>query len=249
MADYTVLSWQNEHALEAFPLEAPFELENFLVDASFVQFDGFIPILRKIVVASEEIVITLVFDEGEVSATYAKSSNNYFLRFYGVDNRYLGTVTFGAGLQLLWAGYVGQKLERNIKFLPHLVRSIPLKDAVYTFDSLYGDITLDSATDSTAVMVLPNAQAQTLLTGKTVFYNLESSRSLITFNAVKNHGLYSTADTLKPLKKINLVAPVANNIYLSSNDIIKFTSFNNKRLNVSLVGESSGGSIVPTLAA
>jgi hypothetical protein len=249
MAEYTVLSWQNEHALSSFPLEEPFELENFLVDAAFVQFDGFVPVLRKIVVSAESIAVTLLFDEGEVTADYLKSSNTYFLKFYGTNDRYLGTLVFGAGLQLLWAGYVGQKLDRNIKFLAHLVRSVPLKDAVYTFDSLYGSLILDSSIDSTAVVALPNTQTQSLSTGKTVFYNLDKPSERITFNAVKNHGIYSTADGIKPLKKINLVSPIDNNIYLASNDIIKFTSFNNKRLNISLVGESAGASIVPTLTS
>lgn len=249
MSEYTVLSWQNEHALSNFPLEEPFDLENFLVDASFVQFDGFVPILRRIAVTAEDIAVTLLFDEGEVTATYVKNSNLYFLKFYGLDSRYLGRLTFGAGLQLLWASYVGQKLDRNLKFLAHLVRSVPLKDAVYTFDSLYGAITLDSALDSSAIVALPNSQTQALSTGKTVFYNLDKDSERITFNAVKNHGLYATSDSIKPLKKINLVSPIDNNIYLASNDIIKFTSFNNKRLNISLVGESAGSSIVPTLTS
>lgn len=248
MSTYTILSWQNEHALTSFPLAEPFEIENFLVDASFIQFDGFVPRLKKIKVFPEQIDVTILFDSGEITGTYLKSSTTYCLRFYENSVRFLGSITFGAGLQILWASYLGQQLERDLPFYRHLVKSIPLKDAVYTLDSLYGDVIFESLMDSSTIVVQPNALNSTLATGKTIFYNTDKTKENLTFNAVKNHAIYSNTDKLKPLKKINLVKPIDNNIYLSSNDVIKFNSFNNKRLNITLVGEASDVSMVPTLA-
>jgi hypothetical protein len=248
MAIYTTLSWQNENSLTSFPLAEPFDLENFLVDASFIQFDGFTPRLKKIKVFPEQLDVTILFDVGEVTSTYHKSSEAYCLRFYENSARFLGSITFGAGLQIMWASYLGQQLERDLPFYRHLVKSIPLKDAVYTLDSLYGEIEFDSLMDSSTIIALPNTLNSTLATGKTIFYNTDKAKENLTFNAVKNHAIYNNADKLKPLKKINLVKPIDNNVYLSSNDVIKFNSFNNKRLNITLVGESSDISMVPTLA-
>lgn len=248
MSQYTILSWQDEHALTSFPLAEPFELENFLVDASFIQFDGFVPRLKKIKVFSEHLEITILFDAGEVTATYLKSSSSLCLRFYENSARFLGSLTFGPGLQIMWANYMGQQLERDLPFYNYLVKSIPLKDAVYTLDSLYGDVEFTSVMDSSTVVVQSNSLNSSVYTGKTIFYNTDKPSENLTFNAVKNHGIYNAADNLKPLKKINLVKPIDNNVYLSSNDVIKFNSFNNKRLNITLVGEASDVSMVPTLA-
>ena len=255
MANYTVLSWQNEHSLESFPLSSPFEVEDFLVDASFIQFDGFTPVLAEVDVKIDRLVVTILFDEGEVETTYLKTSFNAGvtqMRCFGADSRYLGCLTLGAGVESLWSDYVGQNLKSGVSFFSHLVRSIPLKDAVYTLDKLYGDVEFGAIVDILdPLAVLATSTTSLIPRGKTVFYNVDKNSENITFNAVKNHALGTASVlTLHPLKKINLVAPIANNVYLASNDIIKFNSFNNQSLNIALVGSgTSATNLVPTLAS
>jgi hypothetical protein len=249
MSNYTTLSWHNEHALTSFPFQTPNEFESLFVDAAFVQFDNFIPRLKNIKFSDDYLRLIILFDSGEITGQLSKNSPNPHLRFYENASRFLGVVTFGSGLLDFWEKYLGQEIKIDLSFNAHLVRSIPLKDAVYTLDGLYGVIKFDSLDDSSTAITMPGGNINTVSTGKTVFYNLDALNENITFNAVKNHHIYSSSKTIKPLKKINLVKPVDNNIYLSSNDVVKFNSLNNKRLEVSVAGISTGALNLPTLSS
>jgi hypothetical protein len=255
MASYTVLPWQNENSLTSYPLETPFELENFIVDASFIQFDAFVPVLKEIDVRQTDLRLKFQTDAGEIGARYFlvdHRAGKQDLRIFAQNNRYLGCLALGAGADVLWTSYVGQKLELNIKFLAHTVRSIPLKDAVYTLDSLYGDVQFDSAIDTLEKYAqFESSSTQLIPRGKTVFYNIQNTPKVFSFNAVKNHSVAKAALMPKALKKINLVRPVDNNVYIASNDVLKFTPFNGQRLNIALAGDSvfTSSSIVPTLAS
>jgi hypothetical protein len=250
MSGYDVLAWQNETGLSSYPLTLPLDIQDFLVDASFIQFDNFIPGLRKLVVSPDTIEVTINFDCGEVigSVTRTKYNNRFrFIQFYTQD-RYLGVVSLGAGTDRVWLECVGQTITRNIPFRDNTVRSIPSKDAVYTIDSKYGDIVFGAIGDIQDVFTeIGGIIYKTQAGGNTMLYNESRDLNSITFNAVGNHKIPDTTGVMKPLKKINLVAPINNNIYIQSNDVIKFKSINNLNLSISLVGNSSGASIVPTL--
>lgn len=240
MATYNPLSWQNENTLSGYPFDRDLEVQGIIVDAKFVQFDNFIPVLNYIYVDFSKIELSISFDYGTSSSvTFLKSKydlgNSYrHLRIYQPsNNRYLGTVVFGEGVQILWQQYAGQKLVLNVPFLSETVRSIPSKDAVYLFDSSYGDINLGRTEKD-----------------RTIFYNVSEEMNSITFNAVGGHSVTEVIDEglVNGLKQINLVKPLHNNINLASNDIIKIASVNASSLQISLVaGNKSTAFSLPTL--
>jgi len=241
MPTYNVLSWQNENALTNYPLDVPLEVQDFIVDAKFIQFDGFIPVLNYIFVEADRIRLAITFDYGQNTAIdflkeeYLLGESHRNLRIYtpGGD-RYLGVLVFGLGAYELWRGYTGRKLTYDAPFLPDTVRSIPFKDAVYLFDGNYGDVTISKSAGDTAVFFNTNTNAE---------FNA------ITFNAVGGHSVDSISSSNTALRKINLVKPVKNNITLAPNDVIKVTSVNTAALSIDLVaGASSSSFALPTLS-
>ena len=64
MATYNALNWQNENSLSNFPLSSYIEFRDFLVDARFVQFDNFTPVLNTITVDETSVTLTITFDYG-----------------------------------------------------------------------------------------------------------------------------------------------------------------------------------------
>ena len=238
MAIYNVLNWQNENALSSYPLNSDVDVQDFIVDARFVQFDNFVPVLNYVKIDSDRITLAITFDYGQHTAieffksTYDNGEKYRVVRIYSpIDNRYMGSLTFGQGAAELWTSYVGRKLVYNISFAENTVRSIPSQDAVYTLDGNYGVIAL-GRTDSDT----------------TIFYNCVNSsedRSVV-FNAVGGHAVSGNKEGLR---KINLVTPLNNNINLASNDVIKISSFNAASLTIDLVaGSPSTAFIIPTLA-
>jgi len=261
MAEYTVLPWQNENSLSSYPLVLPFDYDGFIVDASFIQFDYFIPLLKNVFVSPSEIAITIIFDYVELTQQYQRSEFNdgkREVRF--IDNdRYLGCLTLGENTVFLWDNFVGQNISRQIPFLANTVRSIPSKDAVYTFDGIYGDVIFDVELDEIdtftslgefnyGVSLINGLIFQSSAGGNNIFYNINTGKNALVFNAVGNYTL--PEQTVWALKKINLIPPINNNLFLSSNDVIKFNSINNQKIQVSLAGENDpGASIVPTLTS
>jgi hypothetical protein len=241
MASYNPLNWQNENALASFPFDSDLEFQDFIVDARFVQFDNFIPTLNYIYVDFNKIDLSVTFDYGEALLTFLKSEylkgETYRnIRVYQpLNSRYLGSIVFGEGLETLWQQYSGQKITHNARFSADTVRSIPSKDAVYLFDSSYGNISLGRTALDT-----------------TIFYNVSEELNSVTFNAVGGHSVNEIIETgsSNGLKQINLVKPLHNNINLASNEIIKITPVNASSLQIALVaGSKSSAFSIPSLIA
>ena len=233
MSIYNPLNWQNEQALSGFPFSESLDVQDLIVDAKFVQFDGFQPLLNYIYVSADSAEISMTFDYGIKTITLSKTSfsDGGVYHIYEEGNyRYLGLLSFGLGVKDLFSNYVGRNLEYNLAFDISTVRSIPSQDAVYLFDGNYGDVELSRSSGD-----------------KTIFYNLSLDLNSITFNAVTMHNIEDYG-TLQGLKKINLVPPLNNNINLASNDVVKVNALNSSSLTLELVaGSASSAFIVPTL--
>lgn len=245
MAIYNPLSWQNEAALSNHPFAFELEIQDVIVDAKFVQFDNFIPILNYIQVERESLRLAITFDYGQNSSitllksTYTQGDKYKCVRIYDpAGYRYLGTLTFGAGVYALWEAYVGRKLAYDVSFAEYVVRSIPSKDAVYLFDGSFGDVELGRTVSDT-----------------TIFYNTrtpadnDAGWNSITFNAVAGHSVTDTLQNFNGLRKINLVPPLHNNITLSSNEVVKVNVSNNTCTINLVAGSPSTAFVVPTLIA
>lgn len=240
MAIYNPLSWQNENALSSYPFTFDIDPQDLIVGASFAQFDGFLPTLNTVFVNADSLVFNITFDAGIRSgitvykAVYDIGIHYRNVRIYTEDgSRYLGVLTIGPGAQSLWASYVGREFKLNVPFCADSVRSVTSKDAVYLFDSNYGDIELGRTQGD-----------------KTIFYNVSLDLNSITFNAVTNHSIDDPSLKPEGLRRINLVPPKDNNINLAANDVIKFTALNNSSITVDLVsGTSSATFTLPTLTS
>lgn len=241
MADTTVLSWQNENTLRNHPFTQFVDLAGFIVDASFVQFDGFKPVLNYVQVANSSMELSVQFDYGEHLVTVEKSSlessSSFPLRMHATDRagdnvRYLGCIVFGASARDVFERFVGQKLILAATFCTSLTRSIPSKDAVYSFDSMFGDVSLSRT-----------------VSDHCLFYNINSSYNSLTYNAVSNHR-YDPSRRVTALKQLNLVKPVNNNIFIASNDVVKVEPVGGAAINISLVTSTAPGqSLLPTTLA
>jgi hypothetical protein len=245
MTPYEVLEFQNENALAGYPLIQGLEVSGILVDASFIQFDNFVPILNSIQIDADRLTLTITFDCGLISnivllkqSYNAEGGEHRHLRIYQTNPknpddlkyRYLGVVCFGSGVEQLWLTYIGRKLLFNLPFAANTVRSIPLNDGVYMFDGNYGEVSLGRTSTDSAM-----------------FYNFSPELNSITFNAVSGHSIISNNG--KGLKSINLVKPINNNINLASNDIVKITPTSSAAtLSFDLVaGSPSGAFKLPSL--
>lgn len=229
MAKYNPLNWQNENAISNYPLSYAFELQDFIVDARFVQFDNFVPVLDYVMVENDRVRLAITFDHGQqTNIEYVPLGNQgKCVRIYqSQSNRYMGLLVFGGGASTLISTYAGQTVSVSTPFLASTVRSIPLKDAVYTLDGSYGDVVMGRTMDD-----------------KTIFYSVHE-KTLI-FNAVT---LHEAVGAPEGLRKINLVPPVNNNINISYNDVIKLSSFSSSSITIDLVsGSPSSSFTLPTL--
>lgn len=237
MASYNPLSWQNENALSSYPFATDLDVQDFIVDAKFVQFDDSIPILNYVTIDLDRIQLNILFDAGEILITFLKTMYDRGeayrnVRIYNATgDRYMGVISFGPGTQTLWNEFIGRRLQYNIAFSTETTRSIPSKDAVYTFDGYYGDALLNRTQDDAAI-----------------FYNVSIPLNSVTFNAVGGHSVAGV--TPEGLRKINLVGPKNNNVTLSANDVIKINSVNARSLRINLVaGKGSKTFLLPTLTS
>ena len=237
MAKLNPLDWQNENSLSNYPFTEKQDIQDFIVDASFIQFDNYTPILNSVVVADDRLRISMTFDYGTdetivfMRSAYNQGEQYRQLRIYTPDkDRYLGVLVFGEALADLWQKALGATLKFKGSFLPELSKSIPSNAAVYSFDGNYGDVTLGRASTDSAI-----------------FYNTSLSLNAITCNAVQNHAVPENS-VKEGLRKINLVPPLNNNINLVSNDVVKIKAFNGASLTIELVsGASSSSFVIPTL--
>jgi hypothetical protein len=218
-----VLSWLNETSLSPYPLARSYGYDGFIVDANFIQFDYFIPILNTITVDDVNITLNITFDLSTESIELPLS----FFTGAGVfssiraNNRYIGKLVFGSGVNAVISELNNSTFTVNTPFLSHLVKSIPTVSGVYSIDNLYGDLTFDS--------------------NGTVFYEEAGN---ITFNAVATANI----DTSPYLKTLNSVVPILNNVYLKDSEVIKITSNGPSQLLISMVGSADALSndVIPT---
>jgi len=133
------ISWQNETSLTQYPLSRSLGYDSLLIDANFVQFDNFVPVLKKIVFGNVNLTITITFDHytKEISVPISNFSGlpyTYKLKF---DDRYVGKLVFGADANVICENLNNHELNVEIPFLVFLVKSIPSKSGLFTLNQQY----------------------------------------------------------------------------------------------------------------
>lgn len=216
------LDWENQNAVSAYPFTQDAPFNNVVVDASFQQFDNFIPTFNYILVSSTFITVNVTYDTGTNNfvlqqSDYASGIN--FIRLFD-GTRYIGRITFQDGVNSLWNTYVGQKIVFNLSFVATTVKSISSACGVFSISKLHGNVSFTKGSSD-----------------NNIFFN--SGSNFITFNAVGNNQLPSSP-TIKALKLLNLMAPINNNVFISSSDVIQINGDGIGSLNISLVGSQPG---------
>lgn len=209
-----VLSWTNETSLTPYPLAKSFGYDNFLVDANFVQFDNFIPVLKGIQLVNGYLNITILFDLGAVTTSVAVADAQQYRftqKIFSAD-RYMGKLIFGPDTNLLVDSNIANltTLQLNIPFLSHLVRGIPSKAGVFSVDSKFGALAFTSHSE--------------------IWY--DTSGNNVTFNAVAGID-YNVTPYLKTL---NTITPTHNGVYIEDNQVLKIRSTGTATLEASIVG-------------
>jgi hypothetical protein len=240
-----ILEWQNETGLTAYPLQSSSSIDDFIVDASFVQFDNFIPTLVSVFPNSESIQITITFDTGNITVTYTLldfEAGKNFVHIYqdGTKNRYLGSLVFGLGTANLFTNFVSVLMPLNIPFIPGTVTSVASNTGVFSFEGLIGDV----------VITRP---ATTLNDDNSIFFNVSGTN--VVMNAVLYHAFLHNPPT-QALTQVNRMGPQvqdgysSNSIFISSNDVVKFNSTSVGTIDINLVGTTLAQTpiVVPSLA-
>lgn len=208
-----VLPWTNENSLTPYPLTRSFGYDTLLVDANFIQFDGFVPILKSISRDDDSLVFTIQFDLEQVDLTVDIPE-----MLPGVtvpissSGRFLGSLTVGTGTSRFVDNALGTQsvIELNIPFISSLVKSIPSTAGVYSIESKYGDLTFEH--DSK------------------IWYDVDGQD--VTFNAVS--GLDYDGELY--LKTLNSVSPIDHGVRMEDNQVIKIRSTAPSVIEISLVG-------------
>lgn len=209
-----VYSWTSETSLTPHPLTKSFGYDSLLLDANFVQFDNFVPVLKTIKLNDDKLEITIQFDlllkTITPLITDIDSSGDYVKIYDG--SRYLGTLVFGLGVTRFLASVGDQTtLTINTPFLAHLVKSIPSTCGVYSINEEFGPLSFTS-----------DANINYIVSGQD-----------IEFNAIA----YPAASADNYLKTLNSVAPTDNSVFIKSTEIIKVRG-QSSTVEVSLVGNS-----------
>ena len=213
----STLSWTTETSLSPYPLSKSFGYDSFLIDANFVQFDGFVPILKTIKVADASLEITIKFDLVEKKLSYLKTDITTIgsLKKIYDNERYLGTLVFGSGVTALIGSLGNQStVTVNLPFLAHTVKAIPSGAGLYSIDAKYGELSFSS--------------------DNYISYDVDDND--IEFNAVA----YPPASEELYLKTLNSVGPTNNNVFIKNTDIIKVTG-GTSTVTISLVGSTLKG--------
>jgi hypothetical protein len=215
MANLNVLSWNNESGLSPYPLVKSFGYDDLIIDANFIQFDNYVPILQTIIASDDIFQFTIKFDN--LIKTIIVNKLDLLGTPHTVlikeSTRYLGKIVLGTNAANLYDELANRTLTLNIAFLSFLVKSIPSTAGVYKLQSNFGELAITS--------------------DDYIWYNQTNNN--VEFNAVAYD--QHTNDTY--LKSVNSVLPIDNSLYIQDSETIKITP-GNSTFTVSLRGLSIG---------
>lgn len=216
MNTLNVLSWQNESTLSPYPLSKSIVIDNFIIDANFVQFDAFIPVLKSITANNDTFFIEIEFDQ--LTKIVEVSKNDLVGSPYTVvineDGRYLGKLVLGPDANTLYEEIASRELKYNTKFLAFLVKSIPSACGVYKIGNFYGELNFSSVD----------------------YISYDVAGLKVTFSAVS---LPNETNEIF-LKTLNGVHPAQNGVYLQDSETIKIVGSGAGTIQISQVGTSVG---------
>ena len=201
--NYGVLEWGNENSLSSYPLSQWLEVTDFIIDASFVQFDGFIPTLKTLSVNQVRVVLVIGTDAGDLTLTINKPTGSYFPGYtvaLSLAGRRLGSLVFGQGLVNIFSTHLNTTMRLNIPFLSSVVRGVNSSAGVYSFAGYTGDVQVFTGT----------TRAE-----QTIFF--DQSLNGVAWNA----GALTASANGIALKTLNSVHPINNAVIIEDSELIK----------------------------
>src|SRR5574343_827523 len=197
------LEWLNEHTLTDYPLTKYVGSHDFFLDANFIQFDGFVPVLKSYTIGTDSMSFVLTVDSGEFTFSLNKVSYIPETALNLRDGtRYLGCIVFGSGIYNLFDEEVGSTVTLNAPFCSSTVSSVNSNAGEDSINGQYGDLNV--------------------VTDENLFFSINGND--VTWNAVS---LPDLPVGVVPLKTLNHVAPSGNAILLKSSELFKITPSGN----------------------
>ena len=134
-----ITQWQDINT--DYPLKEAGNFRGLFCDASFVMFDGFVPVLNTIELIGSNLQLTFTFDNGSNTFTIPISSVQPNTSFKLKDtNRVYGSVVFGPLINSVLANTFGSIINTSILFEAITVRTINSSNGVYSINGLSNDV-------------------------------------------------------------------------------------------------------------
>jgi hypothetical protein len=138
----TILEWRDLDVQNRHPFEQDGSLNDLFADASFVQYDGFAPILQTVAVQPSGLLLSFTFDDGALDVAVGSGScvsgGSVVIRSHG---RYYGRLVLGPGVENL-IQQIGTSITVNNAFNGATVRSIPTASGLFAVNSFHGAVVL-----------------------------------------------------------------------------------------------------------
>ena len=142
-----ILEWRDNDIANSYPFEKDSELNAVFSDATFVQYDNFIPSVQTVAVTSEGVTFNFLFDDGARAVTVAKDNCvDGFVTQVRFGSRYYGKFVLAVGVEAL-AMRVGLTLAPKVKFSGVVIRSISSKSGIFTINGAPGLTTYEVTSD------------------------------------------------------------------------------------------------------
>lgn len=207
MHNLGITEWRDERKFDSYPLAQPYPFQGLILDAKFVQFDGYVPVLTKISLAEGNVTLTIKYDTNEVLIEVNYITGGGTANIYDVTEgwRYIGTIVCDSDecVRLLTA-LPSQQLSLNIPFHPSTVHSIPSNTGVYSIAKATGD------------------PLQLVSIDDLISFSVDQSQNKLSLHANCPPG--ETTSTIHPIRTINGVPPVNNSVQISPSEVIKISS-------------------------
>lgn len=138
-----ITEWRDIARNSTYPFEESCGVPALFLDATFIQFDGFIPKLNKVTVNSSSVQFSFQLDTGEYIHSQPESGcvegAVIVLRSESSD-RYHGQIVLGPGIIYALNNLKGVVLEPDLEFSALTVRAIPRTSGLFAIDQAYNDI-------------------------------------------------------------------------------------------------------------
>lgn len=224
MSSIGILNWRDERGYQDYPLSRSVnDIKNFIVDANFMQFDGFIPKLKSIQLNVTSIDITLTCDLEDIE--FNVLSTDTIKRIYDSDGRYVGMMTFGVGIAALLKRYSNTLLTLNIPFLAQCVVSVDSNRGVYSIDGAFGNVAITTGTTQI---------------DRSIHFSVVGND--VTWDAVA----LPPFSVVPLLRTINGKHPIGNNVFILDSELVKVVP-GSGAITVSLATSTENTSVVPTI--